>query len=141
MKKNAVDEEDSIRRLRRAGIGPTYQRIKIADVLFSKKQHLSAEQLLKFVNRTGQETSRATVYNTLNLFVGRGLVRRVVVDEGKIFYDPNMQPHYHVYDIYTQELIDVPVEGISIVGVPKMSNGAKEVSMDLTIRVSSAPPK
>ena len=71
MKKNTVDEKDSIRRLKMAGIGPTYQRIKIADVLFSKMQHLSAEQLLKFVNRTDQETSRATVYNTLNLFVGR----------------------------------------------------------------------
>ena len=61
--------------LRLRGISPTHQRIEIAHALYSRSEHLSADQVLAIVNQRHPETSRATVYNTLNLFVGKKLIR------------------------------------------------------------------
>ncbi len=54
--------------LRRHGISPTHQRVEIAQVLFERCEHLSADQIIGHVNARFAETSKATVYNTLNCF-------------------------------------------------------------------------
>ena len=76
--------------LRESGITPTHQRIKIGEVLFTCAQHLSAEQVLAAVNQEDEEVSKATVYNTLGLFASHGLVREVIVDPSKVFYDSKL---------------------------------------------------
>jgi Fur family transcriptional regulator, iron response regulator len=81
--------------LRGHGIGPTHQRIEIAHALFSRCAHLSADQILAIVNERNAETSKATVYNTLNLFLEKKLIREVIVDPRKVFYDPTTTPHHH----------------------------------------------
>ena len=68
---------------------------------YSRHEHLSADQVLAIVNQRHPETSRATVYNTLNLFVEKKLIREVIVDPSRVFYDPNTAPHYHLYDVDT----------------------------------------
>ena len=75
-------------KLRAHGINPTHQRIEIAHALFSRCEHLSAEQVMAIVNERHSETSKATVYNTLNLFLEKSLIREVIVDPNKVFYDP-----------------------------------------------------
>lgn len=84
------------------GINPTHQRIEIAHALYSRHEHLSADQVLAIVNERHPETSRATVYNTLNLFVAKNLIREVIVDPTRVFYDPNTSGHYHIYDVETE---------------------------------------
>jgi Fur family iron response transcriptional regulator len=74
--------------LRGHGINPTHQRVEIAHAIFSHGEHLSADQILARVNGRASETSKATVYNTLKLFVEKKLVREVIVDPSKVFYDP-----------------------------------------------------
>src|SRR5882762_367723 len=85
--------------LRGHGINPTHQRIEIAHALFSRREHLSADQVMAIVNERHSETSKATVYNTLNLFLEKKLIREVIVDPNKVFYDPNTEPHHHMYDL------------------------------------------
>ncbi|MGH8132735.1 MAG: Fur family transcriptional regulator, partial [Steroidobacteraceae bacterium] len=63
------------RRLSGCGIRPTTQRVRIATLLLSAPQHLSAEQILANLRSAGARVSKATVYNTLNLFASRGLIR------------------------------------------------------------------
>ena len=75
-------------KLRGRGITPTHQRIEIAYAIFSRGEHLSADRILALVNNRASETSKATVYNTLNLFLEKKLVREVIVDPSKVFYDP-----------------------------------------------------
>src|SRR3977135_1461847 len=87
--------------LRRHGIAPTHQRIEIAHVLFTRREHLSADQILKGVNSRYAETSKATVYNTLKLFLEKNLIRELVVHPTKIVYDPNTEPHHHLSDVET----------------------------------------
>jgi Fur family iron response transcriptional regulator len=124
--------------LRRHGINPTHQRIEIAHALFSRHEHLSADQVLALVNDGHPETSRATVYNTLNLFVEKGLIREVIVDPNRVFYDPNTTPHYHLYDVRTGRLTDIDAGGIQVSGLPLLPEGVVAEGMDIILRVRSA---
>lgn len=123
--------------LRRHGINPTHQRIEIAHALCSRYEHLSADQVLAIVNQRHPETSRATVYNTLNLFVEKRLIREVIVDPSRVFYDPNTRPHYHLYDVRTGQLTDIDAKDVTISGLPPLPPGVVTEGMDIVIRVRS----
>ena len=124
--------------LRRHGINPTHQRIEIAHALYSRHEHLSADQVLALVNERHPETSRATVYNTLNLFVEKRLIREVIVDPNRVFYDPNTAPHYHLYDVRSGRLTDIDASGVRVSGLPRLPEGVVTLGMDIILRVRSA---
>src|SRR4029077_20345549 len=121
--------------LRAHAINPTHQRIEIAHALYSRQEHLSADQVLAIVNQRHPETSRATVYNTLNLFVEKRLIREVIIDPSRVFYDPISSAHYHIYDVETGRLIDIDAAGLRIEGLPALPAGMVTEGMDIIIRV------
>jgi Fur family iron response transcriptional regulator len=100
--------------LRRHGISPTVQRVKIASTMLLRPQHLSAEQVLALTNQTGRPVSKATVYNSLGLFARKGLIRELFVDQERAFYDSSTHPHHHFYNPLTQEICDIDPESVSI---------------------------
>jgi len=124
--------------LRRHGIKPTHQRIEIAHALFSRGEHLSADQILNAVNSRDSESSRATVYNTLKLFVKKKLIREVIVDPSRIFYDPNTSHHHHVYDVVNGELTDIDASSITVSGLPKLPEDVVAEGVDIIVRVRPA---
>src|SRR5580698_1701570 len=87
----------SARRLAGFGIRPTAQRVRIAALLLASPQHLSAEQILATLRAAGARVSKATVYNTLNLFAERGVIRQLSVDGARTWFDSNVAPHF-LYD-------------------------------------------
>jgi Fur family transcriptional regulator, iron response regulator len=93
--------------LRDHGVFPTSQRVAIASVLFSKHQHVTADQLQLMLNERGFLVSKATVYNTLNTFVQSGLVNAIFLDSGQAYFDSNNSNHHHLYNIDTGELTDI----------------------------------
>lgn len=121
--------------LREHGIMPTHQRMEIAQVLFERDDHLSADQIIARVNARHAETSKATVYNTLRLFVEKKLVRELVVDAGKVVYDSNARPHQHFYNIVTGELTDIPGELITVMGLPAIADDLLSEGVDVIVRV------
>jgi Fur family iron response transcriptional regulator len=121
--------------LRRHDINPTHQRIEIAHVLFSRGEHLSAEQVLAIVNGRHSETSKATVYNTLKLFLEKKLVREVIVDPNRVFYDPNTEPHHHFYNVDTGQLADIDASRIEVSGLPQLPEGMVTEGVDIIVRV------
>ena len=123
--------------LRAHCITPTAQRLKLAEILLARPRHLSAERLLCLANREDPAVSKATVYNTLGLFAQRGLVREVVVDPAKVFYDSNPAPHYHFYDVSTGDLIDIDRERIEIGDIPDLPLGASVEGVDVIVRIRS----
>lgn len=125
--------------LRAHGVTPTHQRIEIASALFEQKRHLCADQILAIVNARHAETSKATVYNTLKLFLERKLVRELIVDPSKVFYDPNVEPHHHFYDVATGELTDFPAEAVRLEGLPPLPPGAVAEGVDIIVRYRSTP--
>jgi Fur family transcriptional regulator, iron response regulator len=123
--------------LRERAINPTHQRIEIAHALFSRGEHLSADQVLAAVNDRHSETSKATVYNTLRLFLDKRLIREVIVDPNKVFYDPNTEPHHHFYNVDTGELTDIDAAMVAVDGVPDLPEGMVAEGIDIIVRIRS----
>lgn len=117
------------------GIAPTQQRVQIAAVLLSKSQHLSADQVMHIVNRDSNVASKATVYNTLGLFARKGLVREVIIDPSKVFYDSNTSSHHHFYNVTSGELVDIASNELEIYKLPQPPNGTECEGVDVIIRV------
>ena len=130
-----LDREEVARLLDQHGILPTQQRIDIAHLLFQRPQHLAAEQVLARVNERYGHVSKATVYNTLGLFVRRGLVREVLIEPGRVFYDSNTRDHHHVYNVDSGQLSDIPASCVAIEADPGLPAGTEIEGMDLVIRV------
>jgi len=135
MSKSQIRNREEVSQLlRRHGIMPTHQRAEIAFILLTKREHLSADQILALVNSRYAEASKATVYNTLKLFVEKKLIRELIVDPAKIVYDPNTKPHHHLYDVVTGQLTDVPAENVRVVGLPPLPPGTVAEGIDIIIR-------
>lgn len=126
---------DVVAMLREYKIAPTLQRIKIGEVLFSRAQHISAEQVLEMVNKENSQVSKATVYNTLGIFAKQGLVREVIVDPSKVFYDSNLSKHYHLYYSDSGELEDISKDNIEITKLPELPTDIHIEDIDVIIRV------
>jgi Fur family iron response transcriptional regulator len=138
MKEKTIYTRDNMADLlREHGINPTHQRIEIAYALFARQEHLSADQIMAVVNTRHSETSKATVYNTLNLFLDKKLIREVIVDPAKVFYDPNTDPHHHFYNVESGELTDIDAADIRIVGLPTLPHGLVAEGIDVIVRIRS----
>ena len=120
--------------LREHGITPTHQRMEIAQVLFERQAHLSADQILAIVNARHAETSKATVYNTLRLFLEKRLIRELIIDPARIVYDPNTAPHHHLYDVVTGQLTDIPAGDVKVLGLPPLPPGVETEGVDIIVR-------
>ena len=132
MKKSAFKTLSSLK------IKPTSQRLDIAEIMFCKDQHLSAEDIITILNDSDSSISRATVYNTLNLFAEKGLVRRVVIDSSKIYYDSKTTPHSHYFNIDTGEISDFEFEDVKISPLPKLPEHTVQDSVDIIVRVKNS---
>ena len=100
--------------LRRAGIQPSAQRTAVASYVLHTDRHPSADQVFARVRASFPMISRATVYNTLNLLVRKGLLRQLVIAEGKVVFDPNVAPHHHFIDEATGAIEDVAWESVEV---------------------------
>lgn len=133
----AAERERAARILDAAGITPTPQRVEIARILLARPQHLSAEQVLCILKQGELSVSKATVYNTLGLFAKRGLVREVIVDPSKVFYDSNCSEHHHFYDVESCTLTDIDAGDVDIGGFPDAPEGKVVDRVDVIVRVRS----
>jgi Fur family iron response transcriptional regulator len=121
--------------LRDKGVKPTSQRVEIAAVLLEKPCHLSAEQILCRLNKSGRRISKATVYNTLKLFTEQGLIRQVAADRSRLFYDSTTDFHHHFYNADTGELVDINAGNLKINGLPPLPEGTQAESIELIVRL------
>lgn len=124
--------------LRSHDISPTHQRVEIARVLLCRHQHLSAEQVLAKVNETQSVVSKATVYNTLGLFARKGLIKEVIVDPTKVFYDPNTRPHHHFYNVDTGTLMDIEANEVCLERLPDAPDGMEADGVEVIIRLRNS---
>ena len=107
-------------RLRQHGIQPSAQRMAVAEYVLSTEEHPSADQVWARVRADFPMISRATVYNTLNLFVAKGLLRQLILAEGKVVFDPHLAPHHHFIDDATGSIHDVPWEAVEVKNVENL---------------------
>jgi len=121
------------------GVFPTAQRLDVAQVILVRPQHLSAEQIIAGIRSNGSRVSKATVYNTLNLFCDRGLLKTVDVDPTRQFYDSSTQAHHHFYNSDTGELTDIPVGAITLDVNTALPAGTEQTGVDVVVRVRGGP--
>jgi Fur family iron response transcriptional regulator len=124
--------------LRGHGVQPTSQRIMVARVLFTQMTHLSAEDIYRLVNAENRCVSKATVYNTLGLFTKKGVVREVIADPTRVFYDPNTSPHHHFFDMDTGRLLDIDGADVQVSGLPPLPTGTRLEGVDVVVRLRAA---
>ncbi len=122
------------------GIRVTDQRLQIAMILLSAPQHLSAEQIADALRREGARVSKATVYNTLNLFAARGLIRQLSVNGECAWFDSNVGPHYHFQDEQSGALQDVALCDVQFSHLPEPPAGMEVAGIDVVIRLRRRPP-
>jgi Fur family iron response transcriptional regulator len=135
-----ISDQELAARFRAHDIGMTRQRLAIARLLFRLGRHVSADDVYVKVNGdrprgSGQHVSKATVYNTLGLFARRGLVREVIADPTRVFYDPNTRPHHHFYDVDSGELTDIDEDKVNLDRLPAVPEGTQLQGVDVIIRV------
>ena len=124
-------------KLTRAGVQATLQRVAIAQVLFSEPVHLRADEVYERAQKIFPDLSRATVYNTLRLFRDSGLIRELVVDAKCVIYDSTVSQHFHVFDVDTGMIADIPADGFSLVGTPRLPPEWATEQIDVIVRVRS----
>jgi Fur family iron response transcriptional regulator len=126
-------------RLRHAGLRPTRQRVELAGLLFQDAdRHVTAESLHDEVTQAGVKVSLATVYNTLHQFTQAGLLRQVIVDAARSYFDTNTGDHQHFFLEKEGMLIDIPGEHIAVSGVPSPPAGLAVDRVDVVVRVRRA---
>ena len=114
-------KRETLQALTEHGIQPSAQRVAVADYVLYTGDHPSADQVWAEVKRSFPMLSRATVYNTLNLFTEKGLLRELVLAEGKVVFDPKLDPHHHFLDEETGEIVDVPWSALDVRRVHSLS--------------------
>ena len=115
-----MNSRDDASVLRDHGINPSAQRVAVAQYILHTDEHPSADEVWTRVRRRFPHVSRATVYNTVNLFVEKGLLRHHVLTEGRVVFDPKIEDHHHFIDEESGRIHDVPWGAIRISNMPKL---------------------
>jgi Fur family transcriptional regulator, iron response regulator len=126
--------------LRSHGIQPSAQRLAVAEYVLRTQDHPSADEVLARVRGRVPMISRATVYNTLNLFVEKGLLRQFVLAEGRLVFDPHVEPHHHFVDDESGTIVDVPWDALEVRRVEKLQ-GLDVKEYQVVLRGRRAAPK
>lgn len=127
-------------RLHAAGLRPTRQRLGLARLLFDAgDRHVTAEQLHDEAMQVSLRVSLATVYNTLNQFTDAGLLREVVVEAGKSYFDTNTSDHHHFFLEGTGHLADIPGDALVVSNLPAPPPGTAVARVDVIVRLAPAP--
>lgn len=119
---NGEMSTDLVKKLRTAGIQPSAQRLAVAQYVLTTDAHPSADEVLEQVHEGFPMLSRATVYNTLNLFVEKGLLRQLVLAEGRTVFDPKLEPHHHFIDDETGRIDDLEWSAVKVGDVKDLKN-------------------
>jgi Fur family iron response transcriptional regulator len=140
MMENTMNERpfaQAINRLREVDLRPTRQRLALAKLLFEGgcDRHVTAETLHEEAQRSGARVSLATVYNTLHQFTDAGLLREIMVDSGKTYFDTNIHDHHHFLCERSGELTDIPAHMVTVAELPQAPDGRRISRVDIVIRI------
>ena len=129
-----------IDKLRKSGLRPTKQRIKICEALFNTEKtfHFTVNDLAKMMQKNfNEKISLATVYNTLHAFKKKGYVKEISLGNDKSYFDTNISSHHHFYDTKTNELIDIDSSKIELKNIPNPPKGKSIKEIDVVINVEN----
>ena len=130
--------EQYINKLRKSGLRPTKQRIKICEVLFDadKTFHFTIKELVKIIeNQANIKVSLATVYNTVHAFIKKGYLKEIPLNSSQSYYDTNVTHHHHFFDEEDNKLIDIDQDEVDEINIRKKIPGKKIRSVELIAKI------
>jgi len=126
-----------LERLKTVGLRPTRQRLALARLLFEAgDRHVTAEQLHGEAQAAKIRLSLATVYNTLHQFTAHGLLREVVVEQGRSYFDTNTTDHHHFFIEAQGRLEDIPGDQVELARLPAPPTGTRVSRVDVIVRIA-----
>ena len=135
-----ASSQEYIEKLRKSGLRPTKQRIKICEVLFNtdKTFHFTINDLVKIIEvKANQKISLATVYNTVHAFEKKGYLKEIAINSTQTYFDTNISVHHHFFDEKEKKLIDLENNEVEPIKIKKTIPGKKIKSVEVLIRVDS----
>ena len=135
-----IKNVDFIDKLRKSGLRPTKQRLKICEVLFDKDTtfHFTINDLTKIISEElNEKISLATVYNTVHAFKNKGYLKEISINSDKSYFDTNTSVHHHFFDEDTNRLIDCDENDLDEIKIKKNITGKKINSVEVLIKVAS----
>ena len=129
-----------IDKLRKSGLRPTKQRIKICEVLFNtdKTFHFTIKELVKIIeNQANMKVSLATVYNTVHAFIKKGYLKEIPLNSSQSYYDTNVSHHHHFFDEEENKLIDIDQDDVDEINIRKKIPGKKIRSVEVIAKIVS----
>ncbi len=129
-----------IDKLRKSGLRPTKQRIKICEVLFDadKTFHFTIKELVKIIeNQANTKVSLATVYNTVHAFIKKGYLKEIPINSSQSYYDTNVSHHHHFFDVEENKLIDIDQDDVDEINIRKKIPGKKIRSVEVIAKIVS----
>ena len=132
--------EQYIDKLRKSGLRPTKQRIKICEVLFDAEKtfHFTIKELVKIIeNQANIKVSLATVYNTVHAFMKKGYLKEIPLNASQSYYDTNVTHHHHFFDEEENKLIDIHQDDVDEVNIKRTIPGKKIISVEVIAKIVS----
>lgn len=116
-----MPQPDVVELLMQRGIQPSAHRVAVGQYVLMTDEHPSADVVWARVKARFPMISRATVYNTLNLFVEKELLRELHLSPESVVFDPNMERHHHLIDEETGRIHDVPWASVEVCNVSSLA--------------------
>ena len=129
-----------IEKLRKSGLRPTKQRIRICEVLFNanKTFHFTINDLVKMIEiNTNQKISLATVYNTTHAFEKKGYLKEIAINSSQTYFDTNISNHHHFFDEKEKKLIDLEDNDVDPIKIKKTIPGKKIKSIEVLVKIDT----
>jgi len=127
-------------KLRKSGLRPTKQRLKICALLFSTEKtfHFTVDDLVKKIEEElDEKISLATVYNTVHSFKKKGYLKEVAIASDKSYFDTNISAHVHFYNEKNNELTDIDINDIELKKIPTPPKGKSIKDIDIVINIEN----
>ena len=135
-----IKNSEFTNKLRKSGLRPTKQRLKICEVLFKSEKtfHFTINDLAKSIReKLNEKISLATIYNTVHAFKQKGYLKEIYVNSDKSYFDTNTSTHHHFFDEDTNALIDCDQNDIDPKNIKRNVPGKKINSVEILIKIAS----
>ena len=135
-----VSNIEYIEKLRKSGLRPTKQRIRICEILFNVNEtfHFTIKDLVKMIEiNTKQKISLATVYNTIHAFEKKGYLKEIAINSSQTYFDTNISNHHHFFDEKEKKLIDLKDIDVDPIKIKKTLSGKKIKSIEVLVKIDS----
>ena len=135
-----INLNNFIEKLRKSGLRPTKQRIKICEILFSSDEtfHFTINDITKIIEeKISEKISLATIYNTVHAFKKKGYLKEISINNEKNYFDTNISDHHHFFDTKKNELIDIDSNKIELKSMPNPPKGKSIKNINIVINIEN----